>query len=247
MNGIKEFIARALVTSLFAAALIANLSSANASNPTQLTPFTAHYASLWDVGLKIGGQATRQLQQTDNGQWHFSLEAKAMIAKLSEHSTLRMEKGTVLPLKYQYQRKILNRQKDLSIDFDWQAGTATTHTSDSWHMDIKAPLQDKLSVQLQLQRDLARAKQINIGDQLSYEVAAGGQIEAFNYQVVDIEMLDTPLGTMQTMKVERLRNQSSNRLTYIWFAPQLDYHVVRILQQEPDGKQYQLDIEQLDY
>ena len=228
--------------------LCAIASTAHASSSSQpLKPFTASYSSTWDVGLKIGGEATRQLQQTDDGKWQFSLSAKAMVAKLNEHSLLEFEQGQLLPVKYRYQRKILNKKTNLGIDFDWQQGQATTHTSNSWQMPIKAPLQDKLSVQLQLQRDLAQAKQINIDDQLSYEVAAGGQIEAFNYRIVGKETLDTPLGTMTTTKVERLRSESSNRLTYIWFAPILDFHVVRILQQEPDGKRYQLDLKQLKY
>lgn len=228
--------------------LCAIASTAHASSNAQpLKPFIASYSSTWDVGLKIGGEATRQLQQTDDGKWQFSLSAKAMVAKLNEHSLLEFEQGQLLPVQYRYQRKILNKKTNLSIDFDWQQGHATTHTSNSWKMPIEAPLQDKLSVQLQLQRDLAKAKQVNIGDQLSYEVAAGGQIEAFNYRIVGKEKLDTPLGTMETTKVERLRSESSNRLTYIWFAPKLQYHVVRILQQEPDGKQYQLDLKQLNY
>lgn len=217
------------------------------ANQTPLKAFTAHYASTWDVGLKIGGEASRQLQQTDNGLWQFSLNAKAMVAKLNEHSLLDYHQGQLLPVQYRYERKILNRKTNLSIDFDWQQGQATTHTSNSWSMPISPPLQDKLSVQLQLQRDLSQANQVNIGDQLSYEVAAGGQVEAFNYQIIALETLDTPLGAMATIKVERLRSESSNRLTYIWFAPQLAFHVVRILQQEPDGKQYQLDLKQLDY
>lgn len=228
--------------------LIAIASTAHASSADQpLKPFTASYSSTWDVGLKIGGEATRKLQQTDDGKWQFSLSAKAMVAKLNEHSLLAFEQGQLLPVQYRYQRKILNKKTNLGIDFDWQQGHATTHTSNSWQMPIKAPLQDKLSVQLQLQRDLYKAQQINIGDQLSYEVAAGGQIEAFNYRIIGTETLNTPLGAMEATKVERLRSESSNRLTYIWFAPKLDFHVVRIVQQEPDGKRYQLDLKQLNY
>jgi hypothetical protein len=222
-------------------------SAATANTPIPIKPFTAHYASTWDVGLKIGGKAIRQLQLTNDGNWQFSLSAKALVAKLNEQSLLSVKENQLLPLHYQYQRKILNNQTDLSIDFDWQQGKATTHSSNSWTMPISAPLQDKLSVQLQLQRDLALAKQINTGDQLSYEVAAGGQIEAFNYRVIGTETLDTPMGTMEAIKIERLRSETSNRLTYIWFAPKLDFHVVRILQQEPDGKQYLLDLQELNY
>ena len=232
----------------FLICLTAYASAATATSITPpLKPFTAHYASTWDVGLKIAGKAIRQLQHTNDGNWQFSLSAKALIAKLNEQSILTVKENQLLPLRYQYQRKILNNKTDLSIDFDWQQGHATTHSSNSWSMPITPPLQDKLSVQLQLQRDLAQAKQVNTGDQLSYEVAAGGQVEAFNYRVIGNETIDTPMGTMEAIKIERLRSETSNRLTYIWFAPKLDFHVVRILQQEPDGKQYLLDLQQLTY
>ena len=210
-----------------------------------IQPFVAHYSSTWDVGLKIGGKATRQLQQLENGQWQLSLNAKAMVAKLNESSVMAITNGQILPLDYQYQRKILNRKKQLRVQFDWPQQQATTTTSDSWKMPIKAPLQDKLSVQLQLRKDLSQTP-TPTANQLSYQVAAGGQIETFTYQVHDQEQLVLSSGQYTAIKVERIRDQSSQRQTYIWFAPELNYHVIRIVQIEPDGKRYQLDLQSLE-
>lgn len=215
--------------------------TAQAQDPI-LQPFVAHYTSTWDVGLKIGGNATRQLKQLDNGHWQLSLNAKAMIAKLTETSDMSISAGQITPIDYQYQRKILNREKHLRVQFDWPKQQATTTTSNSWSMPIKAPLQDKLSVQLQLRKDLSKQQ----SGSLAYQVAAGGEIETFNYQIHQQEILTLPSGEYQAIKVERVRHQDSQRQTYIWFAPQLNFHVIRIVQIEPDGKRYQLDLQSLE-
>ena len=215
---------------------------ATGSQTPALRPFLAHYISSWDVGLKVEGNASRQLQQTDEGKWLFSLKAKALVAKLSESSVMSIEGGHITPYEYQYQRKVLNRNKQVHIQFDWLKKQATTTTSNSWTMPIQAPLQDKLSVQLQLQKDLS----MQASDDYTYQVAAGGQIETFQYKVHHTEQLSLPIGLYEGIKVERLCNESNQRQTFIWFAPELNFQPARIVQIEPDGKQYQMDLERLE-
>ena len=232
---------RKLGTLISVLLLLGNSSVATAEDPV-LKPFTAHYASTWDLGLAIKGEATRQLVQLENGEWQLSLQASALIAKLNEQSRIRIQEDQLQPLSYQYQRKVLNRNKELSIAFDWQQGQAITTSGDRWSMPITPPLQDKLSVQLQLRKDLSHRP----SGHFTYEVAAGGQIETFHYQVQGEEQLNLTLGQYHTIKVERLRTGTNDRETLIWFAPELNYQVVRIQQIEPDGKSYQLDLQSIE-
>jgi hypothetical protein len=227
---------------IFIIALLLASSTQAYSNTNIIQPFTAHYSSTWNLGLTITGEATRQLTQLDNGQWQLSLDAKAMMATLQEQSLLAIDDEQILPQAYNYKRKVLSRKKQLAIDFDWQTGKATTTTSNSWSMPIAAPLQDKLSVQLQLRKDLSQRPY----GRFAYKVAAGGQIETFNYEVKGTEKVKLLLGDFDTIKVERLRNGTSDRETLIWFAPRLNYQAVRIQQVEPDGKSYQLDLQSLE-
>ena len=48
-----------------------------------------------------------------------------------------------------------------------------------------------------------------------------------------MEQLDLPYGTIEALKVE-IERDSSSRVTYAWFAPDLNYQLVR-LQQFKDG------------
>ena len=154
---------------------------------------------------------------------------------------MTIDNGQISPLSYRYQRKILNNNKQLQVEFDWPNKQATTTTSNSWSMPIEPPLQDKLSVQLQLRQDISQ----QTSDSLSYQVAAGGKVESVHYLVHQKELLNLPSGQYQAIKVERLRVEDNKRQTYIWFAPELDFHIVRIVQIEPDGKRYQLDLDSL--
>ncbi|HCH24034.1 MAG TPA: hypothetical protein DE179_07030 [Oceanospirillaceae bacterium] len=218
------------------------ISPAASAQDLILQPFVAHYSSTWDVGLKIAGKATRQLQQLENGQWQLSLNAKALVAKLSETSVMAIDEGQIAPIDYHYHRKILQNNKQLRIEFDWAKNQATTTTSKSWNMPIQLPLQDKLSVQLQLRKDISQ----QASGRITYQVAAGGQIERFRYQVHQQEPLSLESGHYEAIKVERLREDDSQRQTFIWFAPELNFHVVRIVQIEPGGKRYQLDLNHIE-
>ncbi|HEX9803826.1 MAG TPA: hypothetical protein VGB35_11245, partial [Gammaproteobacteria bacterium] len=45
------------------------------------------------------------------------------------------------------------------------------------------------------------------------------------------ELLDTPWGKRQTIKVMR-QTETSERVTTLWFAPDLDYMVIKLVQDD---------------
>ncbi|WP_315983205.1 hypothetical protein [Aliamphritea spongicola] len=83
--------------------------SAAQSAGVQVEPYKAVYASEWDLGFSLNGEAVRQLQRLDNG-WQLSLDASAMVASLSESSKLRFSPEGVEPRSYSYQRKVLGKR-----------------------------------------------------------------------------------------------------------------------------------------
>ena len=59
------------------------------------------------------------------------------------------------------------------------------------------------------------------------------------------EVLDTPLGKLNTVKLERIRSATSSRSTIIWLAPDWQFLVARI--EQVDGSlQMQLVLETAD-
>jgi len=208
-----------------------------------LPPFRAIYTSEMDLGISISGEAVRELQQKEDGHWQFSSAASAMMAGIQEVSEFDYAQGEqIRPLKYDYQRKVLGKSRRASLDFDWSAGKVTTVVKEQpWKMAIAPGIQDKLSYQLQMRLDLKAGLQ-----KLSYQVADGGKLKSYNFVVTGEEQVATPYGRFNAVRVVRDRGKDADRETLIWFAPELDYLIVRLQQTESDGKTYALLLKNLE-
>jgi hypothetical protein len=208
-----------------------------------LPPFKAVYTTEFDLGISLSGEAVRELRQDTGGLWHFSSEASAMMAGIREASSFNYRSGEMIrPLKYDYYRKVLGKSRSAHIDFDWPAGKVTTVVKDKpWKMVIGPGTQDKLSYQLQMRLDLKAGQQ-----SMSYQVADGGKLKTYAFAVTGEEEVKTPYGTFNTVRVMRDRGEDADRETLIWFAPELDYLIVRLQQTESDGKTYALLLKNLE-
>ena len=209
----------------------------------QLRPFEATYSSQWDVGISLSGQAKRSLIANSDGSFVLTTKATAMVASLSESSLFNYHDGAITPLHYQYQRKILNKTRDAQVAFDWPNKQVTnTAQGKAWNMAIVPHTLDKQAVQLRLQLDLqAHPKELAY----AYDVADGGLLKKYRFINDGEDQIETPLGQYNAIRIKRDRGTDSDRQTWIWFAPALEYSIVRIVQQEADGKRYQLNLKQL--
>ncbi len=101
-------------------------------------------------------------------------------------------------------------------------------------------VQDKSSYQLALQRDVAEGK-----TSMSYQVLDGDDLDTYDFRVLGEEKVDTMAGTVDAIKVERVRDPTqSKRITVLWFAKDWDFLLVRLQQVESDGKEYQIILEE---
>lgn len=187
------------------------------------------------LGFNITAQ--HQLSRLDNGEQRLHFLAKTWFASIEEITEFAWdEDGNVRPLRYSYKRRGLGRNRDRQLVFDWDAGTVTNVLENkSWQMDVSKNIQDQLSYQIQLQRDL-----INGRENLHYLIADKGGLREYNFEIVGEEVLDTPLGKVNTVKVMHSR-KNHNRVTYAWLAKDWDYLLVR-LQQEEDGDSHTISI-----
>lgn len=219
-----------------------------ATNPAQaetdpLPPFKATYSTEFDLGVSLSGEAVRELHREADGFWRFSSEASAMLAGIREVSRFDYHSGEMIqPLAYDYQRKVLGKSRRASLEFDWLTGKVTTVVKDTpWKMAVSTGTQDKLSYQLQMRLDLKAGQQ-----RMSYQVADGGKLKTYDFTVTGEEEIKTPFGTFNTVRVMRDRGEDADRETLIWFAPELDYLIVRLQQTESDGKTYGLLLKNLE-
>jgi hypothetical protein len=210
--------------------------SAQALTTVELKPFRALYESRLDVGVPLSLEAVRELRQQTDGQWILTSTAEAVIAGIEESSRFTLEQLQVVPQQYQYHHKVFGKRRDAILNFDWPNARVTNDVDNKpWQMDIPAGTLDKLAYQMQIRLDLPGGK-----TRLSYPVADGGSLKQYDFEVLGSESVSTPAGTFNAIKVQRDRGEDAKRETYIWFAPELDYMIVKLYQVESDGKEAQL-------
>ena len=199
-----------------------------------LKPFSASYTADWKQ-LPMSGTAERSLKQNGNGTWTLNFKASMMIASLTEESTLRLDKDTLLPQTYTFERGGLGKAKKIDLDFDWDAKKVTgSDRGDAINLPLNRGVLDKSTYQLALQHDVAAGKK-----SMSYQVVDGDEIDTYDFRVLGSEAVPTKAGQIDAIKVERVRDPTqSKRITVLWFAKDWDYLLVRLQQVETDGKEY---------
>lgn len=212
--------------------IIFTMGAANAVMAAEnLSVFENHYTAKM-YGLPV--DATSKLSLLADGNYELSFRATAMLGNFSESSQLKWntEDQTVIPLQYGYKRKGMGKNRDESLTFDW-TGKQVVNNVNNTTLPITATqkLQDGLSYQLQLRQDLLAGK-----SDLTYSITDGRKIKQYRFEIAGEEILKTPLGDVNTVKVKR-SHKSHDRHTYAWFAKDFQYLLVR-LQQEDNGSAY---------
>lgn len=224
---------RAILLTFAAIALPVNLMAA------ELQPFSASYTADWKQ-LPFSGTAERSLQAQDDGTWKLDFSASMLVAGLNETSWLSVVNGVIQPHKYRYARTGMGKSKKIKQDFNWSAQQVTgSDRGVPINVTLMQGVQDKSSYQLALQRDLADGK-----TSMSYQVLDGEDLETYDFRVLGEESVETMVGTVDAIKVERVRDPTqSQRKTVLWFAKNWDFLLVRLQQVEKDGKEYQIILE----
>ena len=213
-------------------------SSAQASEPR---PYDVTYTA-----KALGFSATAFRRQTLSSPEHYTLENSlsltvlgANVGSVSETSEFRWEDGTIVPLHYEYAQTGLSASVE-SIDFDWDNGLADSRNDeDSWQLDLKPGALDKLSYSVQIGQDI-----LNEGlEEFRYQVLDENKFDDHLYRITAREVLETPLGKLNTVKIERIRSSESRRRTTVWLASDWDYLLVRLEQVSGSGTETELMID----
>ncbi|MGB0203413.1 MAG: DUF3108 domain-containing protein [Neptuniibacter sp.] len=237
MPGFK-FVSKFLV--LLSVALSWTL-TASAAEKIPLKPFSASYEINWKSGISLSGNTVRTLSTNENGDWSFESKASAMFASVFESTQFKWQNNQIIPLKYHFKQSVLGKKRIADVSFDWEQLKVTNTVEDKpWKMPISEGVQDKLSYQLLLQQDLARGL-----EEFNYSVADGGKLKQYKFVVDGKEIVEAPIGSYEAIRIKRLRDAKKNRETFIWFAPELDYQIIKLHQIEKKDKSYTLLLKEL--
>lgn len=205
--------------------------------PQVLTPFSATYQAEFSG---FGVTAVRTLSGNPQS-WRLDFSAHSMFAKIEEYSRFAQKGLRLVPQHYDYQKSGLGKDRHTALSFEENANRIVNVYDKSRSID-NAPqnIQDKISYQLQLAIDVANGR-----TPLKYQVADGKKIREYEFEIAGREKLKTPMGLIETIKVQRVRAEDAERVTNIWFAPEWNYALVKLMQQEDNGKSYQITLTKL--
>ncbi|GAC14544.1 hypothetical protein GLIP_1916 [Aliiglaciecola lipolytica E3] len=196
----------------------------------ELNQFDAQYTA-FRFGKDLG-TASLQLESLGRQRYRLSYESKVSMFflsdKRSEVSLFSVEDGQIIPFKYSYERTGFGSDKSLVAQFDRQKNTVLidNQTTLPWNNEFDNQLY-RLDIQLQL----AQGKK-----ELHYNLINNrGEVRRYELEVVAKEQLSLPYGMLEGVKVKIIR-ANSTRETYAWFAPSLNYQLVR-LKQFKDGEE----------
>ncbi|HXZ54986.1 MAG TPA: DUF3108 domain-containing protein [Burkholderiales bacterium] len=118
-----------------------------------------------------------------------------------------------------------------SAKFDWDTRTITQERKGKAEaLKMPAVAQDPLSLAYTFAFAPPKDKEYDI-------IRADGRgLTPFRFKVVGNEKIATPLGEMQTLHIEKVRDGPDDKATDIWFATERDFIPVRVLVVDKDGE-----------
>lgn len=216
------------------ALLFTQIPAALAESEGALLPYQVAYAATLN-GMDI--DAKRELRVNGN-RYEIITSAKNLLGSITEEGTFSLdEQGVIVDHGYEYERNIIGMKKTEELSYDRTAGVANyEEKKKKRQVKLDGNYLNRLSYQVQLQRDLSNGQTT-----LQYQVIARGRLKDYNFEILDEETLDTPLGPFKTIKVKRVR-EDDDRQTIMWFAPELNYLLIQLWQKEEDGDDHKLVI-----
>lgn len=201
----------------------------------ELLPYQATYTAKYN-GLDI--TATHQRERLESGDYRETLVAKNFLGRINEVALFRIDDSNmVIPLDYRYERSLLGIVREEQQTFDWKSNTVTLKRKDETRViPVEKGYQDVVSHKIQIRRDLQAGK-----TSMSYAVISRGKLKDYSYQVIGKEKIKTPIGTLDTIRIERVREDDDPE-TIFWLAPNWDYLLVK-LQQVEDGDSHSLELQ----
>ena len=229
------------IATLFALALSCFANSCHSQN-TRLLEYVAEYEA---SANGLAATASRSLSKIDENSYRLSNSLQASLAgqtlaSLVQASEFIIEGNRVVPLNYTYQLSGVSRASH-AIFFNWDAEIAlSTDDDESWQLPLRDGVMDQLSYQVALRQAL-----IDNSDSeaiFSFDIIDGDAIEMQQYRLVGEEILSTPLGELNTLKLERVREASDQRASKIWLAVDWNFLLTRIEQLNNSGLQIVLEL-----
>ncbi|MCW8983118.1 MAG: DUF3108 domain-containing protein [Gammaproteobacteria bacterium] len=188
-------------------------------------------------GMSLG-KLERSLQQSADGE--YILKSRSYTTgfwklfvddTVSEESHFTMAESKVVPKSYHYKKTKKGRLIEERVEFNTAGGEILSSSKDGVQsFPLTGDESDKLLYQYRIRAHLRDGESRN--ENLNFAVVDRTQLRSYQFEVGQIEEIETSMGRLEVIKVERINEVK--RKTTLWFAPSLDYLPVKIVQDADD-------------
>lgn len=227
---------------LFLSCITCNVLAEDKAASKVIPAFSAKYVILNND--KSVGEATRNLSYLNNGlakySYHTNIEWLIFSDVRDETSIIKLEGNKVIPQSFEYVREGTGSDKHYKWRFDIENNLAVNEIKNrKKNVEYPENIQDPLSYHLQHRFNLIEnAKQ----EHFVYPVIkTSGTIKNYVYQYDGEEELMLPYGLVKTIRLKR-EVIEKKRVTYAWFAPELNYLLVKLNQTKGDVEQFEAQL-----
>lgn len=158
-------------------------------------------------------------------RYHMRFEAHSWLLNNREESWFHWNDCAPRTERYIHEFKGFGQHRYHNTVFNWKQGRVVSE-SDSGEESF--PIPDDALDELTM---LLRARCVFANGDKEYTATSvyGDDIREHHFIVVDRETIDTPMGELDTLVVEKKReeDQEENRRTLFWVAPEVGYMVVK--------------------
>ena len=230
---------------LLAIALAALAAVSGAGNALPPAPIAASY-DVYQNGLPVA--VVQEAFEKDGAQYRIVSEstpagllALFVRTRIKIHSRGAVTPAALDPEQFDYGRRA-DASKNLSAAVDGRAQQLHL-TFDGRNETIALPhdTQDRVSLMYQFMFLPAE----KLGD-LAFHMTNGKKIEPYRYHLAGTELIDTPLGKLDTLRLVKQRETGDNAVE-VWLAPDWDFFPVKLLIVENDGSKFEQIITQLEF
>ena len=207
----------------------------------QLKLFRANYIA-FRSGTDVG-HAMLELKKLDEDEYELSYESNVSRYFLSDkrYETTRFMStdSGLLPIDYHYKRTGTGPNKGLSLTFN--RAQNKIQIDDYQTLDWNGELENQL-FRIDFPQKLALGLNSAQYDFINYR----GEKRQYILEVIETDNLSLPYGQITAVKVV-IGRESSKRVTYAWFAPSLNYNLVRLQQFKDDKEQGDMQLSAFAY
>jgi hypothetical protein len=211
-----------------------------------IQPFTAKYNLIRSAD--IVGTATRKLEYLASEQAKYSYKTNIEWLIFSDNrletSLVKLDNHKVTPVQYNFQREGTGRDKNYVWQYDIDNNIANNiKEKTTLNIDFPSNIQDKLSYHLQNRLNLIQHPEQKL---FVYPVIShSGKIKNYVYQYDGEDDLMLPFGLVKAIRLKR-EVIEKKKVTYAWFAPELNYLLVKIQQIKSDVEQFDAQLTYLE-